>query len=608
MFNYIGILLVIFLSFPVFADDPPLYRADSRSPEDIQATNGFNPRGFEEYFSRNRPMNINLFTHAQGTQTGMARDNDGYVSTSYSMRSAHVVGQTILSGYPRYYIYVIATAPNLIDVNEVLGRFSPHPDEHEVAALGGIPWSQVMGWYTVTSGVISESMTQNRAYRPSLYENLHITPAWDAYQFAGFPIDHNAWRQFPWHNFVDLCGVPRIVKRSTTVNRKELDAQACLQAQSKNAYQYLENVRSLMHVSKIVKKSETTTSNSMVFPLHDYPHKWVDLDGLGNQSYCGFNTDANSDKKYITCLRNLGNFHFQTTAVVLPDYGWGAGQDFVDGDGDGKTDYCRLQYNWTHPVCSLSTIEKPFSVNQEGEYVNAGYDSSRHWTNISNHKSNLCRQISSTQTTCSDLTGNSSDFNDDDSGWANSRIWLDIDGNGEEDYCRLVYTWTHLRCNLHKKDNTWQTVETGYVDGGYSNLRFSLKMTYEHPHYCRVVGNHDYFHCSYINKDNKLEDYSVHLPFQIFDLGGTEFNDVDGDGRDDLCKYDPTNNAVNCYLNQDKQFDTNPIKLPLTGTPIAPLGNYSTKVIGSNKSSNQKSAVCYNVGYGTLYCDTFRIY
>ncbi len=57
------------------------------------------------------------------------------------MRSALRIGQNVLSGLSVYYIYVIDSAPNILDVNAVLGRYSPHPGEFEFAALRGVPLS-----------------------------------------------------------------------------------------------------------------------------------------------------------------------------------------------------------------------------------------------------------------------------------------------------------------------------------------------------------------------------------------------------------------------------------------------------------------------------------
>ncbi|EMW44576.1 heat-labile enterotoxin LT subunit A [Escherichia coli] len=203
----ITFIFVILLASPLYANGDKLYRADSRPPDEIKRSGGLMPRGHNEYFDRGTQMNINLYDHARGTQTGFVRYDDGYVSTSLSLRSAHLAGQSILSGYSTYYIYVIATAPNMFNVNDVLGVYSPPPYEQEVSALGGIPYSQIYGWYRVNFGVIDERLHRNREYRDRYYRNLNIAPAEDGYRLAGFPPDHQAWREEPWiHHAPQGCG------------------------------------------------------------------------------------------------------------------------------------------------------------------------------------------------------------------------------------------------------------------------------------------------------------------------------------------------------------------------------------------------------------------
>ncbi|EEU0312790.1 Heat-labile enterotoxin IIA, A chain, partial [Escherichia coli] len=192
-------LVVCFLSYGANAND--FYRADSRTPKEIRKLGGLLPRGQDEAYERGTPQNINLYDHATGTPTGNSRYNDGFVSTTRTLTSAHNIGQNMFGGIDSYYIYVISAAPNMFDVNGVLGSYSPHPYEHEVAALGGIPWSQVIGWYFVSFGVIEGAMTRNPGYRADLFRGLAISPNEDGYRFAGFPDEHPAWREAPWRDY-----------------------------------------------------------------------------------------------------------------------------------------------------------------------------------------------------------------------------------------------------------------------------------------------------------------------------------------------------------------------------------------------------------------------
>lgn len=149
---------LVFISSTSYAND--FYRADSRSPDEVRRSGGLIPRGQDEAYERGTPININLYDHARGTVTGNTRYNDGYVSTTTTLRQAHLIGQNMLGSFNEYYIYVIAPAPNLFDVNGILGTYSPYPSENEYAALGGVPLSQIIGWYRVTFGAIEGGCTE----------------------------------------------------------------------------------------------------------------------------------------------------------------------------------------------------------------------------------------------------------------------------------------------------------------------------------------------------------------------------------------------------------------------------------------------------------------
>ncbi|WP_412030935.1 enterotoxin A family protein [Escherichia coli] len=209
--------VLMFASFFSYAND--FYRADSRPPDEIRRSGGLIPRGQDEAYERGTPVNINLYDHARGTSTGNTRYNDGYVSTTTTLRQAHLIGQNILGGFNEYYIYVVAAAPNLFDVNGVLGRYSPYPSENEFAALGGIPLSQIIGWYRVSFGVIEGEMRRNRDYRRDLFQGLTVAPNEDGYQLAGFPDGFAAWGELPWREYApDQCARNDKINDSVSCN------------------------------------------------------------------------------------------------------------------------------------------------------------------------------------------------------------------------------------------------------------------------------------------------------------------------------------------------------------------------------------------------------
>lgn len=144
------------------------------------------------------PLNINLWDHVHGSDTGMARHNSGYVSSTTSRGFAinWVNDHLNHNGY----VYHIRATPNFIDVNGTLRNYSPHAEELEIAALGTIHWNQIIGWERVRGGTVGDFI-HNPDYRERLYRNLASSDAQP--QLAGFLDGHPAWGIQPWLSFAN---------------------------------------------------------------------------------------------------------------------------------------------------------------------------------------------------------------------------------------------------------------------------------------------------------------------------------------------------------------------------------------------------------------------
>lgn len=178
----------------VFADEVrKVYRAVMQSPEEIKREGGFLPRGMDGTRPNQPPVNISLWNHVHGAETGLSRHNSGYVSTSTSRGFAinWVNDHLNHNGY----VYHIRATPNFIDVNASLRNYSPHPGELEMAALGVIHWNQIIGWERVR-GITVGDFVRNPDYREELYAYLSGGGAQP--QLAAFPDGHPAWAQQPW--------------------------------------------------------------------------------------------------------------------------------------------------------------------------------------------------------------------------------------------------------------------------------------------------------------------------------------------------------------------------------------------------------------------------
>ncbi|MET3559850.1 cholera enterotoxin subunit A [Bartonella japonica] len=199
MFKLFVSVIIIMFSQSVFADViREVYRAAMESPEAIKRDGGFIPRGMDGTRPNQPPLDINLWNHVHGSETGMARYNSGYVSTTINRGIAinWVNNHLNHNGY----VYHIRATPNFIDVNASLRRYSPHQDEQEMAALGMIHWNQVIGWQRVRGGTVGE-FVPNPDYRERLYTSLAAGGAQP--QLAAFPDAHPAWREQPWSEYAE---------------------------------------------------------------------------------------------------------------------------------------------------------------------------------------------------------------------------------------------------------------------------------------------------------------------------------------------------------------------------------------------------------------------
>ncbi|EKN5031125.1 TPA: heat-labile enterotoxin subunit alpha [Yersinia enterocolitica] len=189
-------IFIIFSHFSCAKDITKVYRAAIDSPENVKRAGGFYPRGMDGSRPNQPPSNINLWDHTRGSETGLSRHDSGYVSTTTSRGFAIRWVNSMLNH--NGYVYYITATPNFIDVNRTLRSYSPYPEELEIAALGVIHWSQIIGWERVRGGVVGP-FVPNSDYREGMYGNLASSGAQP--QLAGFPAGHPAWRTQPWLTF-----------------------------------------------------------------------------------------------------------------------------------------------------------------------------------------------------------------------------------------------------------------------------------------------------------------------------------------------------------------------------------------------------------------------
>lgn len=159
-----------------------LYRPSLEPPQQVKSNQGF-------FLDDTLLHNVNLDAHDAGVaaKPGLV-DGAGYLGTynSSEMAQQHLRFMNTKGGY----IYDIAPSPNMVDVAGSLGTGARTPSNGEVAAMGGIDWTQVRGWREMSDGKLG-AYTANPDYRWDVYDQMHTAGARP--ELAHFSPENAAW-------------------------------------------------------------------------------------------------------------------------------------------------------------------------------------------------------------------------------------------------------------------------------------------------------------------------------------------------------------------------------------------------------------------------------
>ncbi|RDA88181.1 putative heat-labile enterotoxin [Ophiocordyceps camponoti-leonardi (nom. inval.)] len=187
---------------PVWARDPRdpstvlpfgdniVYRGDTISPDELRKRDGFWPKGVtpgRQAFPV--AANVSLFRHAEESAEVKSRDSWGFVQTSsrYELALNWMNVRDLVPGY----VYAIHATPNFFNVRESLLQYDMSRQDDAYAALGYIPYNQIMAWRRVGFNASHPGVPQvgpvelNPLYDAATYGN----ESWGGaqYELAGFP-------------------------------------------------------------------------------------------------------------------------------------------------------------------------------------------------------------------------------------------------------------------------------------------------------------------------------------------------------------------------------------------------------------------------------------
>lgn len=331
------------------------------------------------------------------------------------------------------------------------------------------------------------------------------------------------------------------------------------------------------------------TSASIGSIGYDNGRAWVDVNGDGLADYCRLEGNQNLVSSSIVCTLATSAGFGATISSGLVDWGYDSGREWVDFNGDGMADYCRRvggggYFNSNDRVsCTLST-GVGFGATIMSHPVNWGEDAGRSWVDINGDgRADFCRVINfqfagmtlPKQMACTLSTGSGfgeTILSPGDAGINSTRQWVDFNGDGLPDFCRVIGDG-RLACTLSTDLGFGITVyssaavDRGYDTGGQQWVDFNGDGLAD---YCRLIGNTNNVSSHLSCTLSTGAGFGVTITSGVEDWGytsGRQWVDVNGDGMADFCRrvgnlasrFIPSSARVSCTLSTGIGFASGPI-------------------------------------------------
>jgi hypothetical protein len=302
---------------------------------------------------------------------------------------------------------------------------------------------------------------------------------------------------------------------------------------------------------------------------YDVGRAWVDFNGDGKADYCRLVGDSNGIDSHVECTLSTGSGFGATVLSPVVDWGYDFGRAWVDVNGDGKADYCRVVGNSdgvsSYVECTLST-GTGFGATIVSPVIDWGYDFGRAWVDVNGDgKADYCRVVGNSDgvdshvaCTLSTGTGFGATILSPviDWGYDLGRAWTDVNGDGKADYCRLVGASngvdSHVACTLSTGTGFGATILSPVIDWGYETGRAWADFNGDgKADYCRVVGTSNgvssYVECTLSTGTG----FGATILSPVIDWGydtGRAWVDFNGDGKADYCRRVGTTNGTTSYV------------------------------------------------------------
>ena len=309
---------------------------------------------------------------------------------------------------------------------------------------------------------------------------------------------------------------------------------------------------------------------------------WADVTGDKRADYCRVVGDVGQYR--VECLVSTGAGFGSELLSGVVDPGGEAERAWVDADGDGRSDFCRLLSG--PKVSCLHSTGTGFAGEVSSPTLDPGYAGTRRWADFDGDgRTDYCRHVGDPSTdqrvscTRSSPAPFASSVVSPKLAWGeeSGRAWVDGNGDGRADYCRLVVAGdARVSCTYSTGTGFGSTATSSTIDAGYVGGRAWADFDGDgRIDYCRHVGAPgiaESLSCTLsLAAGFGSSVVSAHVGWG--EDSGRGWADFDGDGKADFCRAigaAPANQRAGCVASRPGTFAALPLSEPLTwGNTIA---------------------------------------
>jgi hypothetical protein len=264
---------------------------------------------------------------------------------------------------------------------------------------------------------------------------------------------------------------------------------------------------------------------------------------------------------------NLSTATGFTGTIQSPVLDWGIAQHWVDVNADGRADFCRI-VSGNQIACTLSTLQPGGSGGFGAQWLafaDPGQAEGRTWVDADgNGSADFCRVMAGGTTVGCTLSaaagfGSTVVSSTLDVGYSFGRTWADVDGDGRAAYCRLTGggngIGSHVACSPMRVTPSGlgfaATITSGVIDWGNADQTFADVDGSGRADFCRLTGAgaQTMAECTRMTAHGWGETHTS-TAFEAGAAGSRTFADVDGNGTRDLCRLVPAGSlsSVQCTV------------------------------------------------------------